>query len=50
MLPDLPPKGDVVEWLAAGGTREALQELIDHAPDWVPIQAADGDGKAKAEE
>src|SRR5205823_263593 len=23
-LPDLPPKGDVSDWLAAGGTREAL--------------------------
>jgi putative DNA primase/helicase len=50
MLPDAPPKGDVTDWLVAGGTREALLELIDHAPDWVPIPAADGDGKAKAEE
>lgn len=27
MLPDLPPKGDVSDWLAAGGTREALEAL-----------------------
>jgi len=50
VLPGLPPKGDVADWLAAGGTREALQELINQAPDWVPTTAADGDGKAKAEE
>jgi putative DNA primase/helicase len=50
ILPNLPPKGDVVEWLATGGTREALQELIDQAPDWVPIPGADGDGKATAEQ
>jgi putative DNA primase/helicase len=27
MLPDLPPKGDVVDWLAAGGTVEQLEAL-----------------------
>jgi hypothetical protein len=31
-LPDLGPKGDIVNWLEAGGTRERLQELIDGAP------------------
>ena len=50
VLPGVPPKGDVADWLVAGGTREALLELIDQAPDWVPIPAADGDGKTKAEE
>jgi DNA primase len=27
-LPGLPPKGDVSDWLAAGGTREQLEELV----------------------
>ena len=31
-LPDLPPKGDVVDWLAAGGTGEELRRLVDAAP------------------
>jgi hypothetical protein len=33
-LPDLPRKGDVSDWLAAGGTPEALLALIDGAQDW----------------
>jgi putative DNA primase/helicase len=28
-LPDLPPKGDVSQWLDAGGTAEQLLELVD---------------------
>ena len=28
-LPNLPAKGDVSDWLAAGGTREALQAIFD---------------------
>ena len=35
-LPGLPPKGDIVEWAATGGTREALDELVAQAPDWQP--------------
>ena len=35
-LPNLPPKGDVSDWLAAGGTREALRELAAAAPVWEP--------------
>jgi putative DNA primase/helicase len=31
-LPGLPPKGDVSDWLAAGGTREELQQLAAEAP------------------
>jgi Protein of unknown function (DUF3631) len=30
-LPGLPEKGDVMEWLAAGGTREKLLELVEAA-------------------
>ena len=56
MLPGLPSKGDVADWLAAGGTRGALDELVDQAPDWQPAipaesdEAAEADQKAKAEE
>ncbi len=31
-LPDLPPKGDVSDWIAAGGTGEQLEELADSGP------------------
>jgi putative DNA primase/helicase len=50
MLPGLPAKGDAVDWLAAGGTREALDRLVDQAPEWQPLaEPADKpDVKAKA--
>ncbi len=35
-LPNLPDKGDVSDWLAAGGTKEALLALVKAAPDWNP--------------
>lgn len=35
-LPGLADGEDIVEWIAAGGTREQLQELIDAAPTWMP--------------
>ena len=35
-LPDLPPKGDVSDWLAAGGTKAELERLIDATPIWTP--------------
>ena len=35
LLPDLPPKGDIIDWLAAGGTREPLDDLVN-APAWRP--------------
>ena len=35
-LPGLPPKGDVSDWIAAGGTREKLAELVKATPDWTP--------------
>lgn len=31
-LPDLPDKGDVSDWMAAGGTRDALEALADATP------------------
>lgn len=36
-LPDLPLKGDIVDWVAAGGTRKALWSLVETtAVDWAP--------------
>lgn len=32
----MPDKADVSDWLAAGHTREQLDELIARAPDWSP--------------
>ena len=51
VLPGLPPKGDIADWLAAGGTREVLEGLVEQAPGWQrPIPAVDNsDEKAKAE-
>jgi Protein of unknown function (DUF3631) len=40
-LPDLPDDGDIIDWIAAGGTAERLRELAEEAPDWVPPPAAD---------
>ena len=35
-LPGLPPKGDVSDWLNAGGSREELLRLVDQCPKWTP--------------
>ena len=35
-LPGLPEKGDVSDWLAAGGTAEELLRLVAEAPEWKP--------------
>ena len=39
-LPDLPPKGDVSDWLAAGHTREDLLALVHAAPRFAPVDVA----------
>ncbi len=33
-LPGLPEKGDISDWLAAGGTVEELQQLAENTPEW----------------
>ena len=33
-LPDLPPRGDVTDWIAAGHTREDLVALVKASPLW----------------
>ena len=35
-LPDLPPKGDVSDYLGAGNTVADLKELIENSPAWYP--------------
>ena len=35
-LPGLEPKGDVSDWLQAGGSREELDRLAEEAPEWTP--------------
>lgn len=40
-LPGLKEKGDVSDWLAAGGTAEKLWALAEAAPDWL-ADAGDG--------
>lgn len=45
MLPDLPPKGDVTDWLEAGNSKDALLKIIEEAPDWEPFER-DDDGNA----
>jgi putative DNA primase/helicase len=47
-LPGLPPKGDVVDWAASGGTAEQLHDLIEHdARPWVPGDGPDPAGEPK---
>ena len=40
-LPGLPSKGDVSDWLTAGGTAERLRALIEAAPYWEPTEEPD---------
>ncbi|MGQ9622318.1 MAG: DUF927 domain-containing protein [Candidatus Caldatribacteriaceae bacterium] len=40
-LPDLPPKGDVSDWLDADGTKEKLLELVEAAAPWEPKTTPD---------
>lgn len=37
-LPGLPDKGDVSDWLAAGGTCDDLLRLVAQAPGWEPAK------------
>jgi hypothetical protein len=55
VLPGLRPKGDIVDWIGTGGTREQLDALVAEAPLWLPpIQtnkpSAEHRAKAQAEE
>ena len=48
VLPNLPPKGDVRDWLETGGTREQLDALVEQATEWQPPEAPIDKDKAKA--
>lgn len=48
-LPGLRPKGDIIDWSKGGGTREALDRLIEGAADWQPMTPDKPDEKAEAE-
>jgi len=39
VLPNLPLRGDVVDWAKSGGTREQLDALLNDARDWEPPTA-----------
>jgi hypothetical protein len=45
VLPGLEEKGDILDWLDAGGTGEELRRLADAAPEWSPTQP-DGEDDA----
>jgi hypothetical protein len=47
-LPGLQEKGDIINWVANGHTREELDALIEQAPEWQP-PAAEEEAKAEAE-
>jgi hypothetical protein len=50
-LPGLPEKGDVSDWLDAGGTLEQLRVLVEAAPEWAPATAPpDGSSNVPAGE
>ena len=42
-LPDLPPKGDVSDWIARGGTGEDLEELLKPQPHPLTLSVVDGE-------
>ncbi len=46
-LPDLPDKGDVSDWLDAGGTQEELLALVEKCPTWAPEPGADEDASVE---
>jgi hypothetical protein len=54
-LPGLGPKGDVIDWAAAGGTVDKLHDLIENearpceaATAWAPGEASNGPAKGEA--
>jgi hypothetical protein len=49
-LPGLPPKGDVSDWLAAGGTRKQLEELVATEPEAELQEDRQGEQDANADQ
>ncbi len=48
-LPGLPAKGDAVDWLERGGTREELIDQADATTEWEPGEALSPNGSKIAE-
>ncbi|OQY41779.1 MAG: hypothetical protein B6240_14730 [Desulfobacteraceae bacterium 4572_87] len=48
-LPGLPEKGDVSDWIQSGGTKEALQKLIDQGDAWMPETGVQDEDEADNE-
>jgi len=48
-LPGLPDKGDVSDWLAAGGTAQQLVELVNTSSEWSPILPTVSEPESPAE-
>jgi hypothetical protein len=50
--PACPAKGDISDWLAAGGTAAALAALVETLPEWMPAvsTAGDADGAGEADD
>jgi 5S rRNA maturation endonuclease (ribonuclease M5) len=46
-LPDLPEKGDIIDWLDAGGTVDELEALAAKCPLWEPPEEASEKKKGK---
>ena len=42
-LPELPPKGDVTDWLEDGHSPDDLRNLIERAPEWTEKRTQAGD-------
>jgi hypothetical protein len=38
--PECPEKGDISDWIAAGGTADQLKALTEELPDWEPREGA----------
>ena len=38
-LPGLPAKGDVSDWLDAGGTADKLRAIVEAVPEWEPAES-----------
>src|SRR5690606_39127398 len=42
-LPGLPPKGDIVEWIAAVGTADAFRGILAATPETAELEAIEDD-------
>ena len=49
-LPNLPLKGDVSDWLDAGGTVEQLEALVAAAPEWTPDESDEVEANSNCED